>query len=57
MRQHIVQKKVGNADVDQRTGFESTYTENLALFYLGLQAKYLVPASTVTETASEMKNL
>lgn len=33
------------------------YTENLALFFLGLQAKYIVPASTVTEIASEMRTL
>lgn len=33
------------------------FTQNLALFYLGLQAKYLVPASTVTEIANEMKTL
>lgn len=31
--------------------------EDLALYYLGLQAKYLVPASTITEIANEMKTL
>lgn len=36
---------------------QDSYTENLALFYLGLQAKYLVPASTITEIANEMKTL
>lgn len=36
---------------------QDAYTENLALFYLGLQAKYLVPASTITEIANEMKIL
>ena len=33
------------------------YTESLAQFFLGLQAKYLVPASTITEIANEMKTL
>ncbi|KAF3834365.1 hypothetical protein F7725_025569 [Dissostichus mawsoni] len=36
---------------------KDTYTESLAQFYLGLQAKYLVPASTITEIANEMKTL
>ena len=36
---------------------QDAYTEKLDLFYLGLQAKYLVPASTITEIANEMKTL
>lgn len=49
-------------DTDQCVKVESnkvhdSYTENLALFYLGLQAKYLVPASTITEIANEMRTL
>ncbi len=36
---------------------QDTYTQNLALFYLGLQVKYLVPAATITEIANEMKTL
>lgn len=46
------QSKDGGSDKVQ-----NTYTENLALFYLGLQGKYLVPASTITETSNEIKTL
>lgn len=40
-------------NADQSKAAESdkvldAYTENLALFYLGLQAKYLFPASSIT---------
>lgn len=49
-------------DAEQSDHFGSdqvkdTFTESLAQFYLGLQAKYLVPASTITEIANEMRTL
>lgn len=44
------QSKDGGSDKVQ-----NTYTENLALFYLGLQGKYLVPASTIREISNEIK--
>lgn len=47
-------------DTDQSRDTESdevsdAYTKNLALFYLGLKAKYSVLVSTITEITSEMK--
>ncbi|KAA0712544.1 hypothetical protein E1301_Tti019060 [Triplophysa tibetana] len=36
---------------------QDKYSENIALFFLGLQAKYLVPASTVNTIVSEMRVL
>ena len=48
----------GQQDRDTDPGSaEDRYTENMALFFLGLQAKYLVPASTVSKIASEMRML
>ncbi len=36
---------------------QDRYIGNMALFFLGLQAKYPVPASTVSRTASELRVL
>lgn len=36
---------------------KDSFTESLAQFYLGLQAKYLVSASTITEIANEMRTI
>lgn len=52
----------GNIDVAEPSDnlgeqVEADYTHSLAQFFLGLQSKYLVPASTITEIASEMKTL
>lgn len=46
-----------NIDAEQSDNFcsdqvKDNFTESLAQFYLGLQAKYLVPASTITEIAN-----
>lgn len=51
-----------NIDAEQSDNFcsdqvKDNFTESLAQFYLGLQAKYLVPASTITEIANEMRTI
>jgi len=45
-----------NAD-QSNNEVQDAYTSSLAQFYLGLQAKQLVPASTITKIANEMKIL
>lgn len=45
----------GNTDNDKNA--QDRFIENLALFCLGLQTKYLVPASTISEIVNEMKTL
>lgn len=36
---------------------QDAYSDNISLFYVGLQAKYLVPDSTNIEIANEVKTL
>ncbi|XP_043081307.1 LOW QUALITY PROTEIN: serine/threonine-protein kinase pim-1-like [Puntigrus tetrazona] len=53
-----VPDEIDVTDADPRKDeVQDAYTENLALFYLALEAKHLVPVSTITEMANEMKTL
>lgn len=53
-----VPEEIDVTDADQsKDEAQDAYTENLPLFFLGLEAKHLVPPSTITEIVNEMKTL
>lgn len=62
---HVTENVTENTDVAdaaqsidvENDNIQDAYTTNLALFLLRLQAKCLVPASTITGIANEMKTL
>lgn len=62
---HVTENVTENTDVTEAAqsidvendNIQDAYTTNLALFFLRLQAQFLVPASTIIGIANEMKTL